>query len=279
MPSHKNQHFVPRCHLKPFSAGRQGLAINVLNIPSGLAIKNAPVKGQCSRNYFYGKDLKIEKILQFSEERYADFVRRVSRPGYVLSADDIFMVKRFTCLLNGRTEMAARRRALSMEDMKDAIFTTRDHLEETELTEEDVVRMSLSTTVGTWHLVDDLKTCLLRNKTDHPFVTSDDPAILTNRLHFQRLKSPAFGLMSSGAILILPLTPTICALAYDGDVYSLENVGGWVSLKKDVDIRSINDHQFLKCGQNIYFSMWEISNPSKKNSSVLQAGDWLSHGN
>ncbi len=258
MPSHKNQHFVPRCHLKPFSVGRQGLAINVFNITSVRGIKNAPVKGQCSRNYFYGKDLRIEKILQSTEERYADLVCRLTTPGYILDATDGLMLKRFICLLNGRTEMAARRRALSMEDMKDAIFTTRDHLEETQLTDEDVIRMSLSTTVATWHLVDDLKVCLLRNTTRHPFVTSDDPAIVTNRLHLHRLKCGAFGLMSSGAIMMLPLTPTICAFAYDGDVYTLENVGGWVTLTKDNDVQSINEHQFLKCDKNIYFSTWEI---------------------
>ena len=211
MPSHKNQHFVPRCHLKPFSLAGEGLAINVFNVTSERDIENAAVKGQCSRSYFYGKDLRIEKILQSSEEAYGQLIRRITTNGYNIDAADSLTIKRFICLLNGRTEMAAQRRALSMEDMKDAIFTTRDHREEVEITDEDIIRMSLSTTVGTWHLVDDLKICLLRNETKVPFLTSDDPAIITNKLYLQRLGSHSFGLMSSGALLILPLTPTICA--------------------------------------------------------------------
>ena len=44
MPAHKNQHFVPRCALKPFSLDGNGKAINLFNIKSKLAIENAPVK-------------------------------------------------------------------------------------------------------------------------------------------------------------------------------------------------------------------------------------------
>ena len=33
MPSNKNQHFVLRCHLKPFTLNGEGVAINIFNIP------------------------------------------------------------------------------------------------------------------------------------------------------------------------------------------------------------------------------------------------------
>jgi hypothetical protein len=143
-----------------------------------------------------------------------------------------------------------------MADMQDAIFTTRETKENLDLSEEEIIRMSLSTTVQTWHLSDDLKVCLLRNDTEHPFLTSDDPAIVTNRLHLQKLKAPTFGLMSSGLLFILPLTPRICALCYDGDVYSVENRNGWALVKTSSDVAAINQHQYLKCGQNIYFPIW-----------------------
>jgi Protein of unknown function (DUF4238) len=130
-----------------------------------------------------------------------------------------------------------------MADMQDAIFTTREHKEDADLSEEDIIRMALSTTVETWHIVDDLKVCLLHNKTNCSFFTSDNPAIITNRLHVQKLKRKSFGLMSSGALLILPLTPRVCALCYDGDVYSIANAGGWATVLKDTDAIYINEHQ------------------------------------
>lgn len=64
MASNKNQHFVPRCYLRPFTINCNNKAINLFNIDKQKFIKNAPVKHQCSRDYFYGEDLIIEKALQ-----------------------------------------------------------------------------------------------------------------------------------------------------------------------------------------------------------------------
>ena len=71
------------------------------------------------------------------------------------------------------------------------------------------------------------------------------------------MKQQKFGLGSAGTLLILPLTPRICALCFDGDVYSVTNTGGWVVLNKITDVLAINEQQYLKCGSNIYFSRWE----------------------
>jgi hypothetical protein len=67
MPAQKNQHFVPRAALKPFTLSSEGAAINVFNIKRDRAVQDAPVKGQCARDYFYGKDLKLEnKLVQLA---------------------------------------------------------------------------------------------------------------------------------------------------------------------------------------------------------------------
>ena len=55
MANLKNQHFVPRCLLKPFTQDGEGKAINVYNIRHDKLIQNAPVKGQCARDYLYGE--------------------------------------------------------------------------------------------------------------------------------------------------------------------------------------------------------------------------------
>src|SRR3546814_18886656 len=68
----------------------------------------------------------------------------------------------------------------------------------------------------TMKIVDDLKLCLVRNHTDMPFVTSDNTAILTNRLHLQRRHKAlnSFGVKSAGAIFVLPLKPKLFAVLY-----------------------------------------------------------------
>jgi hypothetical protein len=79
MPENKNQHFVPRCALKPFSLDGAGLAINLFNIPRARAIQNAPVKSQCARDYLYGKGEKsAEGLLARLEGNYARIVSHLS---------------------------------------------------------------------------------------------------------------------------------------------------------------------------------------------------------
>src|SRR3546814_5257759 len=94
----------------------------------------------------------------------------------------------------------------------------------------------------TMKIVDDLKLCLVRNHTDMPFVTSDNPAILTNRLHLQRRHKAlnSFGVKSAGAIFVLPLNSKLCAILYDGAVYSYGGRERWIDAAQPVDIAALN---------------------------------------
>jgi hypothetical protein len=257
MASYKNQHFVPRCHFKPFTYEGAGKAINLINIVAKMGVKQASVRGQCARHYLYGSDLKIEEMLHEVETYYGHLVHTIISKRSNLDDSDARFLKRFIWLQYHRTEMAARRRALSMADMQDAIFTTRGVREELDLSDKEIIAESLSTCAETWHLVDDLRLVLIENQAAHDFVTSDDPAIFTNRWHLQKLGRQNFGLGSSGALLVLPLTPRICVVCYDHDVYSIPNVGGWAVIRKPEDVYTINVHQYLKCAANLYFSKWE----------------------
>lgn len=71
MASNKNQHYVPQCYLRQFAAGNSASAINLFNIDREKFINCAPLKNQCSKSYFYGDDLELEKALQPIEGCYA----------------------------------------------------------------------------------------------------------------------------------------------------------------------------------------------------------------
>jgi hypothetical protein len=47
------------------------LAIHLFNIDRSLFVAKAPVKNQCSRDYFYGEDELLEQALQATEGAYA----------------------------------------------------------------------------------------------------------------------------------------------------------------------------------------------------------------
>jgi hypothetical protein len=99
-------------------------------------------------------------------------------------------------------------------------------------------------------------------------VISDNPSVLTNRLHLQRWNDRNFGVSNSGAIFSLPLGPKLSFIAYDRAVYTIANSSDFVEMKKDADVSALNELQILSAAENIYFSQ---RNASDKIAELLRA--------
>lgn len=251
MASNKNQHYVPQCYLRRFSSAESGASINLFNLDRKKLIENAPIKNQCSKGYFYGEDLVIEKALQPIEGEYSAVINQIVEPGYKLLEEHKIFLKRFWLLQNMRTD-AASRRSVEMTDEMGVVAGIAPSEYRQELKE--AVTQSMKMFYENIDMVDDLKMCLIKNKTDVELITSDDPAILSNRWHILKKSSSglSFGLGSAGIIVLLPLTPDILCLGYDGDVYSVRHKDGWIGVKNENDIRALNEHQLLNCRANVY---------------------------
>lgn len=252
MTTNKNQHFVPRCYLRPFTINGANLAINIFNLDRGKFISNAPVKNQCSGNYFYGKNPALEKAIQTMEGMYAATLRDVLAPRYALTESHRGFLRRFALFQYMRTEAASRRAVEMNSGLVDPLGPS---AEKFRLDIKDAVQMAMKSYAELISLLDDLKLCLVRNRTDVPFVTSDDPAVLTNRWHFEDRRGAfkkSFGLSAAGTLLLLPISPKVVCICYDGDVYSISHTAGWVDIKNPQDAEAINQHQFLNCRANIY---------------------------
>lgn len=251
MASNKNQHFVPRCYLRPWTIEAANLAINLFNIDRLKFIECAPVKHQCSGDYFYGQSDVLESGIQEMEGAYGAALREILSPGYSLSDAHRALLRRFWLLQHLRTE-AASRRSVEMAAATDAVIG--DESSNFRLGIKDAVQLAMGTFFTNIDAVDDLKVCLLQNKTRTPFVTSDDPALLTNRWHLEnkRCKAQSFGLTSAGALLLLPLSPSVLCLGYDGDIYSVPHNAGWAQIHRDADVCAFNQHQHLNCRANIF---------------------------
>jgi hypothetical protein len=87
MASNKNQHFVPRCYLRPFTIDGANRAINLYNIDRRKFIERAPVKHQCSGDYFYGKDQLLDKAIQAMEGAYGTALRIITSQNCALTDD------------------------------------------------------------------------------------------------------------------------------------------------------------------------------------------------
>jgi hypothetical protein len=109
MATNKNQHFVPRCYLRAFTLDSANSAINLFNIDRIRVVERAPVKHQCSGDYFYGDNPALEKALQATEGAYAAAVREILTPGFALTDTHRDVLRRFWLLQHMRTEAASRR--------------------------------------------------------------------------------------------------------------------------------------------------------------------------
>lgn len=269
MANNKNQHFVPRCHLKPFTKDGAGLAINLFNLALGHAIPDAPVKNQSSRDYFYGQDPKLESAINTVENGYSAVVADIfANSGPVMPGHQV-VLRRFTYLQYLRTEAQARAmadHAFAMTDIP-GLEIERPSLKDTM---REAVQTAMLHYASNMAIVDDLKVCLVRNETSTPFFTSDNPAVLANRWHQRdpRTQGRSFGVGKAGTIFMLPLSPDVLCLLYDGDVYSVPKDAGWVIARKAEDTRLLNEHQILSCAANLYFRDW-----STRDAIAAQVGD------
>lgn len=252
MASNKNQHYVPQCYLRHFAANNSKSAINLFNIDREKFINYAPLKKQCSKSYFYGDDLELEKALQPIESRYAGVVREIISQNYHLTDEHRELLIFFWRLQYMRTEAASRRSIEMIAGIGEvAGLEPKDFKVEVK----EAIHLSMKTFVQNKFAMSDLKVCLIKNKTKIDFITSDDPAVLTNKWHLldKRTAGSNFGLGSAGVIIFLPITPRILCVGFDPNVYSIPHKKGWVDVKSERDVNLFNEHQYLNSRANIFY--------------------------
>lgn len=164
----------------------------------------------------------------------------------------------FAYFQSRRTQVAIDRMRESANVVEDAVFEDQ-HKEGrgVGLDDDSLIKDSLKMFFQSRHYIEDLKKCFVRNETARSFVTSDDPAIITNKFFMQKLGRSNFGLASSGAMLLMPLSPMFILLCYDGGVYTIpDKQKGFIVVKKEADVFVFNELQYLKASDNIYFENW-----------------------
>ena len=227
------------------------MAISLFNLERKKLIANAPVKNQCSMDYFYGTDEQLEEAIQLIESGYSQALRDLIRDSRTLSEGNKTVFRTFWLFQHLRTEAAA----LSAVQMAESTRNLADLPPgEFSLSIKEAVQIACRTFASAMHELDDLKFCIIKNKTDFPFITSDNPAVLTNRWQLDNKKTNglSFGMGSAGMLALLPLTPKLLLLGYDGDVYCVPNESGIVEIRSTRDAIALNRHQLLQCVANVY---------------------------
>ncbi|MDB9306837.1 MULTISPECIES: DUF4238 domain-containing protein [Cyanophyceae] len=263
MPEKKNQHFIPRFYLKKFSLHSQEERVGVFNISSLKFIESANLYDQASKNYFYGRDLKIENGFQKLETESAKIINSILEKQFLPAAHsrDHQMLLMFIIRLLGRTVYAAEMiQELVKKYQKTVSSISYNALSESEkkinLTLTDAVQESLSIGKCNFPLVRDLHWKLLINETQEPFITSDHPVVVYNQfLEHRKTYGSNVGLASKGLEVFLPLSPQIILILFDKDVYKVGAKNKYhIQVNMATDIKALNLLQYINANKNIYFN-------------------------
>jgi len=244
--------------LKPWTLDGNGKAIHLYNIRADRGVPNAPVKSQCSRDYFYGSDLRLETWLGYGEGIYAETVRRLPCRDSEEGRRYLDILKLLSFLQMIRTERSLAEEAQMLREMNDVVFHGVLPEGEEPPTHEQIVHGAIERWHNSKESLADLKGLLVINESSVPFVVTDDPAVHTNKLHIHKLGSSNFGIQQSGMILTMPISPRLAVLFYDGHVYTCPDKKGLnLHLTADEDAKAFNELQYLKANENVYFRDWD----------------------
>lgn len=270
MSEKKNQHYVPRYYFRYFSG--DGKRVSLLSVRNGKTIKNAPIKSQCSKDYFYGEK-EIEETLEGLENEHREALNKLksSLNFTELSEDEYCLILQAVLFQRART-LAGREKRKRPQDKLARLYMEVEINNDTSLSEEEKTQQRESlgsleanpkhyqglemihSIQGVEYIIDMIP-LLLINRTNHPFVFSDAPVVAFNNHQMNVKLRGVLGYQTPGLQLFYPLCDKVVLLLLDPAVYE---VHGEISLKVEIrnnkDIDQINKLQIHNAFQSVYFS-------------------------
>jgi hypothetical protein len=258
VPDNKSHHYVPRFYLRNFS--RSGKSIDLFNIGSKRLIRDAPIKGQCCRDYFYGKNLDSEKSLSAAEGEVAQLFRLINQqvrlPRY-FTAGHLLLCFHIATQAR-RTQYAAE----VLDDMTDGMMrevmkhhhkVTPDMLAQVRFGYDDPALVSIAQATLSFPLLMDLECRALLAPRGTEFITSDNPVVMYNQFMSWRRVGSNTGLASKGLQVFFPIWPFLTLVMYDRDVYHFgRDKSAPIHMASPMDVHDLNVLQVAATSENLY---------------------------
>ncbi len=218
---------MPQVYLRAFASDENQKRLNIWLPEQDRIVFGASIKNQCSKSYFYGSDLILEDIFKFPEQAYGKVKIKIIN-GEGASKYDLYVLLFFWLIQYLRAEQAVESRTLAMDVMRDKILLGHEDDEKAlefvgaPMTQEQSAKMALASASKLFEIILDLRCALLINNSKLPLITSDNPAVESNRFILQKYKGLRnWGLSNAGVYLYLPISPKYAFIAFDKNVYKL----------------------------------------------------------
>jgi hypothetical protein len=279
----RQQHYVPKFYLRNFSIKGEGKSVVLFQPQKGRFVQSAPLKSQCCRPFFYGRDGQMEDALSGMEGVAATLLRAICEQRELPrhQSQEWLILLHFVLLMSSRNPVPAAQHVMSNAQIYQ-VLNDLSHgaiAPDPTITPEEALRMALNHVERDVLFCKDLWMKLLVNDTEIPFITSDYPIVRYNQyLEGRKWPSAHTGLGIVGLQIFWPLTPRLQLVIYDGLTYkvgSRREVA--VALPHSDDINQLNLLQVLNCDRIVYSN--ELVEERYFNQLATQAACYLQSNN
>lgn len=261
-----SNHYVPQFYLRSFSADKK--SIGIFNLKHSRYVKEASIKNQACKDFLYGEDNEIEDMLMVIENNVSRVIRSIKELQKVppIDSEDYHLLIFFMLLSEARNLRAADSfnnlidvqmktiLRMELENGKDLGFST-EFLEKSTISANIPNLMPIQATIESYPILLDLRCCLLVNKTDRQFITSDNPLVRYNLMYIKRqYHHRGYGLGNMGIQLFYPISPDLCICIFDDAIYDCVLEDRNIVLRKGRYVDEMNKLFYLNSYQTLFFN-------------------------
>ena len=263
MAENKKQHYVPKFYMNNFATNGK---YYLLNIANSKLMERIPIDDQCKKDYFYGSDLQIEKMLSKKELEWSNTIKFVL-DNKRIGSDNKYYLKEFVIcqlqrtlyknkqfkdiIINGFYEVTKfdyNNKMIGLpENAKEEVESFVDKKIYNKSDDKYNEKMLIDLIPDLINEVDDLDLLLIDYGEQGRLVSSDNPVVTINMF-----EPHSIGLNNIGVILLCPLSSRFLLVLYDPGVYT--KYKGIDSIKVDdiEEMKELNRMQYMQADSIIY---------------------------
>jgi len=265
MPENKRQHYVPQFYLRNF-AGPGGGTLGVFNLKTDRFITPAKLKSQAAKSWLYGADGEAERHFSSIEGAAAKSIRRILTTGRPPRRwqEDHYRLITFAMLQWARTPAAEQLANKQVDAITKSLLRQQEAPQEilnnlnlVKISDGNAMQNAITMALLGAPAVYDLAFKLIDNTKSEvaPFVTSDHPVSLHNRLFEGSGDLPVTGTGASGLQMWLALSPRYGLMFYDRDAYRLGRPDSRiVRVVSPTHVAQLNALTWWGASENVYAS-------------------------
>lgn len=254
----KKQHYVPQFLLRNWSSDKSSISVYLLD--SDKRIGMAPINSQAQKNYYYGKDQKIENLIGQIETEASSVITKILNNERNLSDEDKRTILHFTAIQNARTPRQVKMIYDTLTLIGKSILAKiklkkdEDSASNFTISLNNSALCQLKMYLQSFLLYADLRIAFLKSRTENQFVIGQHPVVITNKFLTERnWKYSKNGLALKGVTIFFPLSPDIALCLYDNKTYTFVGENKLDCQLEDDEIDNINLYQFCNTENSIYY--------------------------